>query len=91
MATFRVRTLQCVICDEEIRARIEIIEGVEQQAQCPECNTPLVSIGSLNLPSIVEACDHRITFEPGSIVISAHIDENRLAERLAEEIRRRLQ
>ena len=50
-----------------------------------------MSIGSLNLPSIVEACDHRITFEPGSIVISAHIDENRLVERLAEEIRRRLQ
>jgi hypothetical protein len=49
MAIFRVRRLHCVDCDEVIRARSEIVDGVEQQAHCPECNTPLISIGFVDL------------------------------------------
>lgn len=46
---FRIRLLDCVFCDETVRTRSEIVDGVEQQARCPGCNTPLISIGSMDL------------------------------------------
>ena len=49
MATYRVRNLFCLQCDEPVRSRNEIIDGVEALGDCPECRRPLVQLGKLNL------------------------------------------
>jgi hypothetical protein len=49
MASFHIRDLHCLSCDEPIRVRNEVIGGREITTLCPGCNGQLVCLGDIDL------------------------------------------
>jgi hypothetical protein len=44
---FKIEQLDCVTCDRQVRARTPVDAADSQR--CPDCNTPLMALGRLNL------------------------------------------
>ena len=44
---FKVEQLVCITCNEKIRVRTPV-DATESQ-RCPDCNTPLMALGRINL------------------------------------------
>jgi hypothetical protein len=49
VATYVVRNLHCLTCDQPVRARNLLIGESEVLSPCPECNNDLASIGGLDM------------------------------------------
>jgi hypothetical protein len=52
MATYRIRNLFCVECDEPVRVRNLIVGDSEVLSPCPECRGHLVALVGMGRPQL---------------------------------------